>query len=259
MFERSVYGFADANSKRLYLRYLGVFCLILLTLSIQQFLPTQPANAADPPLVFKWRSASSPFSTTYVGPVAGDLNGDGVYDIVASGSGHCAAINGQTGSIMWNYASSAISSHHPAEIADLDDDGQNEVLISGGSGMNPTILHGNDGSVWWSNTGTLAYENYMATLDIDGDGHKEVFTTSGTAFNTSYDFLASLSYDGNLLNQASAWHTCFGGLTVADANFDGRFEVYVADRSVSYSAGGDIYLGGGMGLKALDAHTLKPL
>ena len=33
----------------------------------------------------------------------------------------------------------------------------------------------------------------------------------------------------------------------------------MTDRSVGYSAGGDLYTGAGMGIKALDAATLKPL
>jgi hypothetical protein len=240
------------NNKQIYIRYLGVFILFLTLLNVQASL--QPAKAADPPLTFKWRV--SPFSATDVGAVAGDLNGDGVYDVVATGAGHCAAIDGKTGTIMWDYANSAITKHYPAEIADINNDGQNEVIIST---YNPTVLRGSTGQVLWTNTGTLAYENYLATFDINGDGYQEVFATSGTAFNTSYDYLSKMSYDGNLINQASAWHTCYGGLTVADANFDGQFELYVADRSVGYSAGGDIYTGGGMGIKALDANTLQPL
>ncbi len=253
------------SGKRIYLRYLSVFYLFLILINVQQLLqPIQTAQAADP-LVLKWRYNAA---ATTQAPVAGDLNGDGVYDIVISGVGRVVAINGAVAAgynggatlpasaILWTYTNSYIGDHHPAEIADVNNDGHNEVIVSA---YYPVVLNGQTGIQLWTNTAVLAYQNYNANFDVNGDGYKEIFTTSGTAFNASYDFLGSLSHQGNIMTQASAWHTCFGGITVADANFDGRFEVYVTDRSVGYSAGNDLYFGGGMGIKALDAATMQPL
>ena len=259
-----------------YYRALNGLFLLLLLINVQQFLQPVPTAKAPPvdPLILKWKYNAA---ATTQAAVSGDLNGDGVYDVVVSGVGKVVAINGAAAhtwslthyggnldpsTILWTYTPASgsgisIGDHHPCEIADVNNDGLNEVIVSA---YYPVVLNGQTGQLLWTTKATLAYQNYNANFDINGDGYKEIFTTSGIAFNSSYDFLGKLSYNGNLLNQASAWHTCYGGITVADANFDGVFETYVADRSVGYVCRQATSIReAGMGIKALDAETLKPL
>jgi hypothetical protein len=206
---------------------------------------------------------------THLAPLAADIVGgdNGIMEIVATGmdsqgTGCVVALNSTSGDVIWRYNDSdpndqlTIGTHSPFDIVDLNKDGIKEIVVSA---YVTFALFGNNGTVYWLNTNAFSYENYNAIQDIDGDGYPEIFICSGTSPWSGSDRITSLSYDGSIQLQAWAWHCCFGGITIGDANSDGRFEIYVTDRSVTYSAEGDSYFGGGMGIRALDAQTLQPL
>ncbi|MEM2613280.1 MAG: DUF2341 domain-containing protein [Nitrososphaerota archaeon] len=208
----------------------------------------------------KWRI--SYYIQTHIGPVAEDLNGDGVLDIVITGvrrrdgKGIVAAINGSNGAILWEFEDNYIGTHHPCDIVDLNNDDLKEVVVAA---YYPLVLHGRNGTLYWKITKAVAYQNFNAIFDIDGDGYSEIFINSGHGPGAGYDYITCLDYQGNVKYRAWCWHPCYGGLTIGDANFDGRFEIYQGDRRVTYSATTDKYKGGGMGIRALDADTLTPL
>jgi len=241
-----------------------VFFGLLLVNSFWFAITTEPVYGS-PELTLKWQKNLGGRAKTTIAPLSANLVGDDRLEIVVVGGssyggddGTVTVLDGETGDVMWQVAPGGIGMHSAFDIVDLNKDGIPEIIISA---KNPLALHGNDGSVYWRNTKVPAGDQglYNAIYDIDGDGYPTIFVSSGQAPFQGYDYVTSLSYDGKILHQAWCWHSCYGGLTVSDANYDGRFELYQADRSSSFNPDDNPYQGGGMGLRCLDAHTLTPL
>jgi predicted glutamine amidotransferase len=242
--------------------------IILLANFISFAINTKPASAS-PGLTLKWSTYVGASGRTQLGPLAADVDGDGKIEIVVTGGpdfvstdGSITVLDGTNGKIKWQRTSShipniGIDPHTAFDIADLNGDGILEIIVSSHNG--PLVLHGNNGSVYWRRTDVPGSAVFGAVFDIDGDGYPEVFVNSGDGPYRGYDYITSLTYDGKVLHQALCWHPCWGGLTIGDANFDGRFELYQGDRSLDYNPASDPYKYGGWGLRALDAHTLTPL
>lgn len=236
----------------------SLLCNILFLSGIRTFASSQPNS-----LTLKWRRNLGIY--THLAPLAADLNGDGKLDIVITGEwandtssaplGTVLALDGVTGNVLWRYDDVQIGTHSPFDIVDLNRDGVPEIVVSAWYTL---VLHGNDGSLYWTNQKAIAFQNYNAIADVDGDGYPEIFVSSGSGPTAGAAYITELSYDGRILRQAYDWHPCFGGLTIGDTNHDGRFELYQGDRGI-YSNEADPFVGGGMGLRALDALTLQSL
>jgi len=219
-------------------------------------------------LKLKWWKYLGQYAKTYGAPLAANLVGDASTSeiVVVGGSsdggtdGTVTVLDGRTGATVWQkqYISGAgIGMHTLFELADLDRNGVTEIII--GAKYSTLVLRGNDGTEYWRNRDAPAAQTYPAVADIDGDGYMEVFVSRGLGVANGYDWVTVLSYDGNILHQAYNWRTCFGGVTIGDADSDGVFELYVGDRSNRYSAHEEPYKGGGMGPRALDPYALTPL
>ena len=103
-----------------------------------------------------------PFMT----PAIGDLDHDGVPDIVTSDNeGHLIAFD-HTGHVMWGPADSAGQSSAIA-LADLDHDGKVEIL-SGNS------VYDDHGHKQWTASTPPARQGATVAADLDGDGYMEV-------------------------------------------------------------------------------------
>jgi len=243
-------------------KIVGVVFLVLLVTSTVLFIDT--AGGLGGPLYLKWTKYLGTKAGTYIAPLAADLNGDGKMEIVVVGGtadygsdGTVTVLDGATGKILWQVSPGGIGMHTPFEIADLNGDGKKEIVIE--SNLGAMALFGNNGSLYWLNTDANAGENYPAVADVDGDGHPEVFVCRGYGPYSGYDYITELSYNGTILNQAWNWHPCWGGLSIVDPNNDGNFILLEGDRSSNYNPAEDPYKYGGMGVRALDARTLKPL
>lgn len=251
--------------KHIYRKLLSSIFIALLLVNISfLFVNIEPVSAS-PGLTLKWTRNLGQYAKTSLAPLAADLVGDDRLEVVVVGGstyggddGTVTVLNGTTGNIIWQVTPGGIGTYSPFDVVDLNKDGIPEIVISAKS---PLVLHGNNGSVYWRNTDVNAGDLglFNAIYDIDADGYPTVFVSSGRGPIQSYDYITSLSYDGHVLHQAWCWHPCSGGLTIGDANFDGRFELYQGDRSYNYNPSSDPYKGGGMGVRSLDAHTLTPL
>jgi len=231
--------------------YRKILCSIAITLIVVTALEIVPTRAA-PGLTLKWTANIG--STTVIGPLAADLVGDDRLEIVLTGAGggsNVTVLNGTDGSVIWTVNPGGIGSHSPFEIADLNKDNIPEIIIAAGSTL---VLHGNNGSVYWKNTVATADGHFPAVADIDGNGYPTIFVSHGVAADPG-GMIYSLSHNGTILNTAWCWYPCFGGLTIGDTNSDGVFELYQGDRSADYPDASSQ----GMGVRALDAHTLRPL
>jgi uncharacterized repeat protein (TIGR02543 family) len=198
-----------------------------------------------------------------VGPLAADLVGDSKLEVIVTGGsyqgdtdGFVTVLNGNTGSVIWQVSPGGVGAKSPFEIADINNDGTLEIVVTG---LYPVVLQGNDGSTIWKNPAVSSYNLWSPVCDIDADGYSEIFVSSGRGPQQGYDYFTKLSYDGKVLAQnPTSWHPCWGGMTIGDPNSDGNFILYQGDRRYGYSTS-DPYIYGEWGLRALDAATLTPL
>ena len=229
------------------------------------------APAAIPAAAFPWRREEMPrrqslmtykwvttTSGTGIGPLAADLTSDTGLEVVVTGDeGAVYCINGSDGSLIWKYLTNGIYSHSPFEIADLNNDGIPEVIVSAGSAL---VLHGNNGSVYWENTSVATDGHYGVVQDINGSGYPTVFFCSDDIAHgwNGTGRVTQMTYDGRVLSQTFAWHPCFGGLTIADCDFDGDFELFMSDRAFNFTEDGVPDGGCGRGMRCFYASNLTP-
>ncbi|MGB9959781.1 MAG: DUF2341 domain-containing protein [Candidatus Bathyarchaeales archaeon] len=215
---------------------------------------------ASPGLTVKWWRNFGQYAKTYIGPLSADVDGDGNLEVIVTGGttdggydGTVTVLDGKTGNIKWQASPGGIGMHSPAEIADINKDGILEIIVSG---HNPVVLFGNNGSVYWKNTAVSSYNLYSPVADIDADGYYEIFCSSGLGPWNGDDYFWVLSYDGKILRKNNgSWHPCWGGMTIGDANFDGKFELYQGDRCYGYDTSAP-YTYGEHGVSCIDPYTL---
>ncbi|HWR27944.1 MAG TPA: DUF2341 domain-containing protein, partial [Candidatus Thermoplasmatota archaeon] len=169
-------------------------------------------------------------------PCVANVTGDSTPEVIAVTSSGVKCIDSQTGSVIWSRSYSGIGEWVQPEVADLNNDEVPEVLVPI---QNPPVgllvLYGNNGSTYWvrRDLGGEWSFGVPITYDIDGDGYPTVFFASTDVSHgmNGTGRVTALSYDGQILHQAFSWRPCAGGLSLADYNFDGIFELYMNDRS----------------------------
>jgi len=201
--------------------------------------------------VLKWSYNMN--AATTIGPVSADVNGDGIYEIIATGQGKIKCLSGLDGSVLWEYNNPSISEHTPAELGDLNNDGILEVVFPA---SNRTIaLHANNGTVYW-NVEAQSQNKYPIILDTEGNHYPYVYVASGDHdITTNSGKIRKLrGTDGTIVAETTVWYPCYSGLSAADANNDGKFEIYMGDRRKDYTPG-EL----GKGTQAYDADNLSLL
>jgi outer membrane protein assembly factor BamB len=120
-------------------------------------------------------------------PTIADLNGDGWKEIVYGqyrSLGGCSnqyvhVLRGTDGSTIWSYFGPCSGYQaHARKIADVDNDGQLEIILTGAAyGPAPYIrvLNGATGAVEWTYSG--GYFEGLAIGDVDNDGCAEIVAT----------------------------------------------------------------------------------
>jgi len=128
-------------------------------------------------------------------PTIADLNGDGWKEIVyghydwgGDNPPYVHVLRGTNGSTIWSY-SGPLSGYqvHARKIADIDNDGQIEIILTGaGYGPEPYIqvLNGATGAVEWTYS-DFSFEG-LAIGDVDNDGCMEFVSTPDCCFSASF-------------------------------------------------------------------------
>ncbi len=186
-----------------------------------------------------------------LGPLgAGDLDGDGVPEIVVTSYNQNVTALRADGSLMWRYANDDTVLSGVA-VGDLDRDGRSEVVLGGDAsqnayydaGGNITALNGDGRRKWVKHIDQIG-QSSPVLADVFGDGKLEVF--SGTGIN--FANLNGVAFPGNAVhgldsegNELPGWPFVTGPGTgdfrtpsppaVADLNGDGVFEVVIGDGS----------------------------
>jgi hypothetical protein len=133
-------------------------------------------------------------------PTLADLNGDGWKEIVYGqydwdtiGWTGCEyprvhVLRGTDGSTIWSYSGPCSGYQtHARKIADIDNDGQIEIILTGaGYGPSPyiVVLNGATGAVEWTYSG-FSFEG-LAIGDVDNDGCAEIVAVPDCCFATSF-------------------------------------------------------------------------
>ena len=170
------------------------------------------------------------------GVLAADINGDGIDEVLYAGKGGITALNGRDGSTIWKVLDSGIGDHAQPQMADLNNDGILEIIIPLESPAGLLVLHANNGSTYWRLQSGLGKETYASPVvfDIDGNGYPTIFIASTDIYSglSGTGRISAISYDGRILYQNFVWRPCSGGLSIADTDGDGEFEIYMGERNM---------------------------
>ncbi|MGB9591612.1 MAG: FG-GAP repeat domain-containing protein, partial [Candidatus Kryptoniota bacterium] len=202
--------------------------LIILNFSGVLLLSVKPVFS-EVTINLKWRKWANT-GPTYIGPLAADLNNDGLMEIVITGANGTAALHPITGDVVWRSPYGGY--HSPPEIIDLNKDGIPEVVfcfasINGLGARGVVAIYGNNGSVYWVNRNAASGDTYIAIADINADGYPEIYSAQPGE-------ITAMTYDGRIFASTYTYYPCWGGLSIGDTDFDGVFEVYLGERSNWY-------------------------
>jgi hypothetical protein len=219
--------------------------------------------APSDPFYQKWVEWGCPGGG--MGFVIGDLYHTGIDDIVKAGNNWTIAIKGTDATltneqrIRWTASTPGVVNTTQPQMADLDGDSYLEIIVPmqvSPTGFyilshNGTVIDKIVPNIWGGQS-----DNGPVIADIDGDGIPTIFFAS-MAFveindeSNSTGVLASYKYDSGShkyveLAHTKLWHPCSGGLSLADANRDGEFELFIGDRDMYLGAFPDRGYGGGV-------------
>ncbi len=179
-------------------------------------------------------------------PAAADVDGDGVLDIVtgervsgAQGFVHAIKMDGTPINANWPVEVAATPAFTPS-IADMDNDGSNDVVIAASSaGM---YIFNSQGQVFpnfpvFDPNVSYSYQSPILA-DLDGDNSLEII---GSNHGDSPGFYV-MENDGTY---RAGWPIALGGwtyspATVLDYDGDGVFDIFMSDRNTSGTPGDEL-------------------
>ena len=200
----------------------------------------------------KWTVWGEFVPSSISGVLIADVDGDGLEEVFHAGDGGAVALRGTDGSVIWNVSLNDISTNAQAQMADLNGDGILEIIIPEKHGVH--VLHANNGSTCWRTNLSGSVHSSPVVADIHGTGYPIIFIVSGdlTKGLNGTGRIIALSHEGRILYQTFSWHPCSGGLSIADTDNDGEFELYMGDRYMYYTTDS----GYGKGIRSFWAKNL---
>lgn len=157
----------------------------------------------------------------------GDINDDGIPDVVAANGDNSSAVtalNGANGHVLWSVNSGA-TNWHMSIYPDIDGDGIDEPLIGSWQTQGLRLLNGATGEVRWTqNTGSTQVMRVVAMTDVNDDGTPDVAAagSSGGAWVIS-------GADGAVVWSANVGSLVWAIDAVPDVTGDGVDEVAYGD------------------------------
>jgi hypothetical protein len=173
---------------------------------------------------------------TYV--ASGDVNGDGLADVITGRDGappEVKAFDGRTGAVIADFLAYPQTTYGGVRVAagDIDGDGFAEIITAPAPGVAPEVrIYAGTGEF---RTSFMAYSPFfvggvfVAAGDIDGDGRADIVT--GADAGGGPHVMAFSGADRHVLRSFFAYSAFFtGGVRVAagDVNGDGRAEIVTA-------------------------------
>ncbi len=180
----------------------------------------------------------------------GDLNGDGITDIVtvnsanefalkvligSAGGGFHFAVGYQTGSFFAKHVS----------LGDVDNDGDLDAITADGSNRVKVLVGNGDGTFQTAVSylvSNAASSSFTATADLNGDGASDI-----VAADSSNDRISVLIANGNGTFQSAVNYTAGDfpeTVALGDVNGDGRIDAVTSN---AFSGNVSVFLGNGDG------------
>lgn len=166
-------------------------------------------------------------------PVAVDLDGDGIMEIVAVeyvsgavGNVHVLKLDGSPYNDNWPVNIGAPPAFTPS-VGDVNGDGNLEIVIAGSSnGMHVLNLDGEHLPGFPAKEGNVSYSYQSPILvDLDGDGQLEIVGSNHGDDASFYAMRADGSYMEGWPVYVDTW--TYGPPTVADLDGDGEYEIFM--------------------------------
>ena len=111
----------------------------------------------------KWTASRAPTMTGYAQISVADLDEDGVPEVIADD----LILDGPSGSVLFSLNAASSAPYRMAAIADVDNDGDQEIFIAG-KGFN------SDGTALWSSGQVGTYGMWPVVVQADGDDDAEI-------------------------------------------------------------------------------------
>lgn len=181
-------------------------------------------------------------------PTLADVNGDNNLDIIWASGGSGIAVqlgngNGTFGAQAYSYGSSPSPAHGKSAAADLDGDGNADLVIQDYAHNTLRVYRGNGNgtfaaTVSIAQVGSVAQGSTPYLSDVNNDGKLDIVSASGSGVNISLGngngtFASVISFAAGSTVQ---------DIAVGDVNFDGYLDIASAsDTTVS------VFLGNGNG------------
>ncbi len=183
--------------------------------------------------------------------VAGDLNGDGVADVVvgtAWGSRAVFALNGANGSILWYYDTHVTGGggwvYQIDAQRDFTGDGITDVLACAGDdsyGTGPKrvyLFDGTNGSLLWEHAFSAAMSSVVSVEDVTGDGVPETACGESSNTGTAHVYLLDGANGNILFTRPTTSSAVYALTTIQDITGDGLMDICYGDFSGNLRAVG---------------------
>lgn len=217
------------------LRWLTI--LLLAALLGVTPLPSRPAPAASALLqapTLKWQHggcyASWCETGWYSSPAVADLDGDGQPEVVGSAYS-LWALNGEDGSVQWSVDPPGGRTWPGVVAADLEGDGDLEVIVAQGGGYVTAYDHAGNVQPGWPQQPTTDELRGLSVYDLDADGALEVVVTAtGDGVNTwvyAHDGALRPGWPQLTNDSGYAWGVYNDNAALGDLDGDGYGEVVV--------------------------------
>lgn len=195
------------------------------------------------------------FDPSFLGGVfvaAGDVNGDGVPDVIAgagegSTGGHVKVFDGRDGGVISSFLAFAPSYSGGVRVAvgDVNGDGYADIVTGTGEGVagQVKVFSGANGSVlrsFFAYSAGFTGGIRVATGDVNGDGQADIITGAGGGASGPHVKVFD-GKSGDVLRSFLAFDAGFtGGVSVAAADVDGDGKADIITGAGEGDAGGHV-------------------
>ncbi|MCW4002720.1 MAG: hypothetical protein NWE95_02265, partial [Candidatus Bathyarchaeota archaeon] len=192
-----------------------------------------------------------------------DIAGEEVFHaggpVAPNTNGRVTCLNGRTGAQIWTRQINNVGDTCQIQMADVDNNGDLEIIVPLQTPAGLYILNAQDGTVMdsFTNLGGRCDSSPVAG-DVNGNGYPDIFLgimayeeQPETGKIIHYEYNPSTGHVREVRRRV-VWHPCAGGLSLGDTDNDGVYELYMADRSIAGMVDGSW----GRGLRSFWAENL---